>query len=90
MQSALKSGKNIVKMKDFWITNSRFRIIIIVLIIMWLGLMLLFYLKADEVTKHPCSICANKTNELVTCYMGDTIQIQRIYYPNFSIEDKIP
>ena len=72
--------------KEYWITNSRFKLIVIVLIILWLGLMLLFYLKADEVTKDPCSVCANKLGEKVTCSAQSGMKIiNKIFYPNFSI-----
>jgi len=57
--------------KEYWITNSRFKIILLVLVIFWIGIMTLFFLKADEVTKHPCSICSQKQGEQVLCTMLD-------------------
>ena len=50
---------------------------------MWLGIMVLFYLKADEVTKHPCSVCAEKIGKNVICTLGYE---QMIFYPNYTIE----
>ena len=44
-------------------------------------------LKADEVTKDPCSICAERLGELIICRttFGDAIPVSRYYYPNFTI-----
>ena len=72
--------------KEYWITNSRFKIILICLMIMWLGIMILFYLKADEVTKDPCSVCAERVGEEVSCTLGTSGKIyEKVYYPNFTI-----
>lgn len=69
--------------KEYWITNSRFKIIIIVLILFWLGIMLLFYLKADEVTHNPCEVCSKKIGKNVICTpMNSNFSI--IFYPNMS------
>ena len=68
--------------------EKKFYIVLAVLFIMWLGVMTLFYLKADEVTKSPCSVCAKQLNEDVTCHtfsMGGIVQ--RTFHPNFSITD---
>ncbi|HJX50108.1 MAG TPA: hypothetical protein VJ438_01465 [Candidatus Nanoarchaeia archaeon] len=53
---------------------------------MWLGLMFFFYLKADEVTKDPCSICSKKIGENIICKTQSLNPITKTYYPNFSIE----
>jgi len=73
----------------FYIPRERYIVIVIVLICMWLGLMLFFYLKADEVTKDPCSICANRVGENIICTTSGLQPITRIYYPNFSITEKV-
>ena len=44
--------------------------------------MVVIYVKADEVTRDPCSICAEKIGQEVNCYVGD---LQRTYYPNKTI-----
>jgi len=76
--------------KAFWITNSRFRIIIIVMLIIWISMFALFYMKADEVTKDPCSVCANRIGEEVTCGVGNSGRIiKQTYYPNFTILSEV-
>lgn len=72
--------------EKFWLSDKRFYIIATILMLMWLGLMLFFYLKADEVTKHPCSICAEKIGEEVRCTTGGYKPITKVFHPNFSIE----
>jgi len=73
-------------MKEFWITNSRFKFIALLLIIIWLGFMTLFYFKADEITKDPCSICAERMGEQVVCTTNaEFVPVSRIYYPNGTI-----
>jgi hypothetical protein len=67
----------------------RFYIIITILFIMWLGVMLFLYLKADEVTKDPCSICSKRMGENVICYTQGTTQLKRTYYPNNSISNEV-
>lgn len=54
---------------------------------MWLGVMVLLYVKADEVTKDPCRICSEQHGEAVTCVAGELIQKYRTYYPNGSEVD---
>jgi len=68
--------------------DKRFIIIAIILILMWLGLMVFYYLKADEVTNSPCEVCAKKLGENVMCSTdsGGMI-ISRTYYPNLSYSD---
>jgi len=78
------------KLTDYFGGEKRFYIILVVLFIMWLGVMVLFYLKADETTKNPCSICAEKIGEAVECRVGSEGRIiHRVFYPNFSIADFI-
>ena len=72
--------------KEFWLSNNRYLFIVIVLFILWGGVMLLFYLKADEVTKNPCQICAKKMGEEVTCRTM-TSDGTITFYPNFTIKN---
>ena len=67
--------------------SKRFIIIMVVLITMWLLLMLFFYLKADEITKHPCAICSAKVGTDIVCSTYDGSS-QMIFHPDFTI-DKI-
>ncbi len=78
------------KIIDYFGGEKRFYIIMVVLILMWAGVMVLFYLKADEVTKNPCSICAKKMDQNVICSIGNHGQIiQRTFYQDFGIVDKV-
>ena len=65
--------------------EKRFYIILITLITMWIILIGFLYLKADEVTKDPCSVCAKKMGEEVTCRVGTNLISEKTFYPNFSI-----
>ncbi len=77
------------KIINYFGGEKRFYIILAFLFILWLGIMVLFYLKADEVTKSPCQICAKKLNQEVICTAGNGGMIQRTFYPNFTIVDTI-
>ncbi len=76
------------KSKTFWVTDNRFKLIVILLMIIFFTFMTLLYLKADEITKHPCEVCAKKVGDKVTCRIGSIDFIERIYYPNQSMFDK--
>jgi len=71
-------------MKEFYVTNNRFKFIALILFLMFLVFMLVIFLKGDEISKSPCSICAKQQGENVICYVGD---MQRIYYQDYSIVD---
>ena len=76
--------------KDFWVTNSRFKYIGIILLIIWVGFMVFFFLKADEITKDPCAICSEKMGQEVVCTLTDTIPVTRTYYPNGTVYTDTP
>ena len=71
----------------FHIPRDRFLIIAILLFLMWGGFMLFFYMKAEEITKNPCSICAKQIGENIKCTTDGFRPITRTFYPNFTIED---
>lgn len=71
--------------KTFWITDNRFKFIAAILLIIFLVFMALLYFKADEITRDPCSICAEKTGENVFCSVGYQ---QRVYFPNNTMIEK--
>ncbi len=74
--------------KEFWITNNRFKYIGLILLIMFLSFMFFLYMKADEITKDPCSICAEYMGEKVVCTTQDNfVPVNRIYHINGSIEE---
>lgn len=72
----------------FGIPKDRFYVVVVLLMIMWIGLMLFFYLKADEVTHDPCGVCANKMGKDVTCTTTGMLVLRRTYHPNYSIEQE--
>lgn len=72
------------------IDNKRFWIVIGIVVIMWLGIMIFFYLKADEVTRDPCSICSEKMGDKVICTLTGFTPLTRVYYPNGSVEQEEP
>ena len=73
----------------YWITDDRFKWISLLLFLIFVIVMLFFYLKADEITKDPCSICSKYLGEKVVCTTGDFMPIQREYYPNNTIVNKM-
>ena len=76
-------------MKDYWITDSRFKWISLLLFLIFVIFMLFFYLKAEEVTKDPCSICAKRMGENVICTTGGIIPLERVYYTDGSILNRL-
>lgn len=70
-----------------WFNRHRMITIGVFLLIVWGSLWLLFFLKADEITKDPCSICAERMGDKVICTMGSTYKISRNFEPNGSIYD---
>lgn len=66
------------------ITKERFIVIVVALLIIWFGFMLFLYLKADEVTKNPCQICAKKMGQEIVCYLKGT-GVSRTYFPNYTV-----
>jgi len=65
----------------------RLILVAIFLLLIFFGLITLLYLKADEITKDPCSICSQRMGEQVVCTTGEFKVISRIYYPNGSIKE---
>ena len=75
------------KIINYFGGEKKFYIILTVLILMWVGLIGFYYLKADEITKNPCQICAKRMDSTVTCIVQGGGMIRKgIYYPNFSIK----
>ena len=72
--------------KEYWITNSRFKYIGLLLLIIFLVFMTFLYLKSEEITKDPCSICAGRMDSEVKCKIVNTNQeLSRSYFPNGTI-----
>lgn len=62
----------------------------ITMLLIWSSLLGFWYLKAEEISKDPCAICAKKMADKVTCTIGGTVPIARYYYPNGSIYEDRP
>lgn len=73
-----------------WFDRNRFLTIVIAMVIIWFGLLAFWYLKADEITKDPCTICAEEKGDQVVCSVGTFIPVKRVYYPNGSVYDDTP
>jgi len=77
---------------EYWITNSRFKFIAILLFLMFCVFMLLIFMRGTEIANDPCSICAKKLGEDVTCTSGYGIDAKQIIYEggiqNNEIENK--
>lgn len=68
----------------------KWTIVVICLMLMWFSIVALFYLKSDEVTKHPCNVCAKKLGDDVVCSYANpkTFEFGSIIFsPNGSIQD---
>lgn len=85
-----KEPEEKLPMPTFWLDKQRFIIVVIGLMLIFFTLMGFLYLKADEITKDPCSICAEYHGEDVICRVGDVLVSTRTYFPNGTIEDDIP
>lgn len=57
----------------------------IVMLIVWFSLLTFFFIKADEITKDPCNICAERVGENYKCF-PEGLGAEITYYQNGSIE----
>lgn len=74
-------------MIDDWLEQHRFVTLSFVLLIIFLIIISFLVLKADEITRDPCSICAEKMGEDVSCTLMRGIPITKTYLPNGSSYD---
>ena len=70
-----------------WFEKHKIVTVSIVMLIIWFSLLTFFFLKADEVTKDPCNICAENLGHEVICTVGTLVPITQIYYENGSISN---
>jgi len=65
-------------------------VVAIVMLIIWISLLTFLWLKADEITKNPCSICANRTDQKIVCTYVEPgmLSVDKYYYPNWTRETK--
>ena len=73
---------------EYWITNSRFKFIALLLFLMFLVFMALIFFKADEITKNPCLICAKKLGENISCVTQSGLPVTRTFTPDYTFTDK--
>lgn len=74
-----------------WFQRHRLLTFGIFLLIIWGSLLIFWWLKADAISKDPCTICAERYDETVICTL-DTgfIPLRRAFYPNGTIYDELP
>lgn len=74
---------------DSWMQAHQFTVVILVLVFVWSTLIIFYFIKADEVTRDPCSICAERMGKDVVCTMMQTHPVSKTYYPNGSSDDNL-
>lgn len=70
---------------SYLLSNRRFVIVVIVLLIIFFTFMTLFYLKGEELSRHPCSICAEVNGFPIMCYAPGLNPISQRFDPNGSV-----
>ncbi len=75
--------------KTDWFDRHRMLTVGIFLLIVWFSLLGLFFLKADEITKNPCSICAEKHGDEVLCTTSGLNPISISYLANGSVINSV-
>jgi len=74
--------------KTFWITDSRFKFIAVLLLIIFLVFMAFLFIEGEAIKKDPCNICAEKQGTNVICSLVGSFQpITRTYLPDGSMKD---
>ena len=69
--------------KEFYFTNSRFKFIVLILILMWVIFITILFIKLEEITKDPCSICAKRLGNDISCHAFNSFYIiEKVYYFN--------
>lgn len=79
--------KNIKDKPRLVVDYKRLIIFGIFMLIVWFSIWALLYLKADEITKDPCSVCAKQHGEDVFCTVGNLYPVTRTYLPNGTVID---
>lgn len=68
-----------------WFERNKIKTIGLIMIFIWGSLLLFFWIKTDELTRDPCSICSEKQGKDVLCTTQSFVPSHRVYYPNGSI-----
>jgi hypothetical protein len=74
------------------LSKERMIILAVVILIVWFSLLAFWWVKADAISKDPCSACAERFNEKVVCTIYrdefNFVKVaERNYYPNGTISD---
>lgn len=70
--------------------DRQYLIMAVCLMAIWMGIMLLVYLKLEEITIDPCSICSRRMGEQVKCTLHDSvIPLSMDFYPNGTINKQL-
>lgn len=67
-----------------WVKNHYWTTFAIFMFFVWGSIFAMLWIKADEVTKDPCGVCAKKLGTEVTCTISGFQSINKIFYPNFT------
>ncbi len=67
------------------IEEYRLSTVVVVMLIIWFSLLGFWYLKADEITKDPCTICSQQMGEDVVCRTTGLNFKERTYSPDGNI-----
>ena len=76
--------------KEFWITNSRFKYMGLILLIIFLVIMALIFFKGHELSTHPCTLCAKQQGNSVYCMLPGNVLLTQTFYENGSIFNDAP
>ena len=78
-----------MKQKEYWITNSRYKLIFIGLMFIFILFMGVIVWQGENISKDPCGICASRMSEEVSCSFADSNGkiFHRVYYPNQTVID---
>lgn len=75
------SDKNIAK----WIEEHRFVVVLIALLIIWGSFLVFLYFYAYEISTDPCSVCAKRMGDDISCIVGDIFGSIRVFYENGTV-----
>ena len=74
--------------KEYFFNDKRFKIIAALLMIIFLVFMAFLFIEAEAIKKNPCSICAEKIGEDVTCTIAGSFRpITRTFHVDGSVVD---
>ena len=72
-------------MKTYWISDSRFKFIALLLMIIFFTIMAFLYFQSEAIIKSPCSICAEKMGSDVVCRLMDGRLLTKTFFENGTV-----